>query len=327
MARLLSLITAIVTSLAGHALLFFAASYLQRALGSFAGAAVPVFVAPFAVVGVLLIGVAALTAAWSSVGVLVIGAVQAVVGLLGAVVPVGFGSGTTPRSVVDRALIGLGPLGQTADVWISVGGSLIEGALLLALGWAAARRRRGVVARPGIARVVSVLVTLIALGPATLLAQHGGYRNEQRLLAALAGPDPTGLLLLGIGVILLVALMAATRWSGLGAILWGGLLLVGGLTASILPVVLPRTTTLRGGDPLVVVARGLPPDLASSVLTNIALGGLAVIAVTFLFGGIASALAGRSGRRRATWVQPSTGEVPEVGPRWTTGGSARANGV
>jgi hypothetical protein len=312
MRRIVSLIVALVAWAGGHALLFWSGVGLQRALES-SGSAAVVSAAPLAVLGAALVGVAALTAAWSSLGAILIGVIQSVAGLVVAVVPPGSAGSRTVVGDAVTWLAGLGDIGNGMSLWLVGGACAVEGVVLFVLGVAASRRRAGfVVEHPAVARLVALIVTLVGLLPGALLALHGGALQQTAMYAMLRGPSVLGLVLLGLGLVVLVLLATGVRWSGLGAIVAGALLFLATAAANVVPALLPATTRLSAGywDWRDTVTT-LPRDVQVSLTENVALGTLTVIGALFLFGGIASVVAGRHARslHRSNYIEPGTEEL------------------
>jgi hypothetical protein len=312
MRRFVSLIVALVAWAGGHALLFWSGVALQRALES-TGSVGVVSAAPLAVLGAALIGVAVLTAAWSSLGAVLIGVVETLAGLATAIVPPGGLDSRTPVGDVISALAGQGDLGAGMSVWLVSGACAVEGVALLVLGIAVARRRGSFpVEHPAIARTVALVATVVGLLPGALLALHGGALQQTAMYAMLRGPSVLGLVLLGIGLVVLVLLALGVRWSGLGAIVAGALLFLATGAANVIPALLPASARYSSGyldwrD----AASGLPRDLQVSLAENVALGSLTVLGALFLFAGIASVIAGRRARQlhRSNYIEPGTEEI------------------
>jgi hypothetical protein len=226
------------------------------------------------VIGVVLLGIAALSLAIHWVGVIVVGAIHGLLGLLALVVPFGnpFAGGIfSPVFQITRMLASFdATLSEGATVFYFSGAALVVGAFLVG---AALGVRSGRLAGPSSAKAVAVsssLGGLALLGATALLVIAGGTFVRMILVtlrydAALAGLTVAGGLLAGLGGLLL-------RWSSTGVLLVGGIVLGAGILFFVAPGTMP----------------GVPGDLVWSY-------GLAMVAgVTFL----AAAAAGATVRGR-----------------------------
>jgi hypothetical protein len=224
----LSLLIAGAGTVAGLTLNWLGASAYARSVATMAsdpGALV------LTIVGVLLLAAAALSLAVHWVGILVVGAIHALLGLLALVVPFGnpFGGGifspvfqiTRMLGVFDQAMA------DGATVFFFSGTALVVGAFLVgaALG-VRSRRLVGPSSRKAVA-VSSALGAVVLLGATTLLIVAGGSFVRSILMlfkydALTAGVTVVAGVLAGLAGILL-------RWSSIGAVLAGALVLVTGI--------------------------------------------------------------------------------------------------
>lgn len=181
--------------------------------------------------GVLVAAVAGLSLAIHWVGVLVVGAIHAVLGLLALVVPFGnpFGGGIfSPVFQMTRMLVSVDiTLGDGATVFYFSGTALVLGAFLV--GAALGVRSRRLAGRSSEAAVaVSSSLGAVALLAATgLLVVAGGTLVRMIVMttrydATLAALTVVGGVLSGLAGILL-------RWSSAGVILAGAIVFVGGI--------------------------------------------------------------------------------------------------
>ncbi|TPW73029.1 hypothetical protein [Schumannella sp. 10F1B-5-1] len=332
MARLVSLIVAVVASLAGGLLVLSQGGVLYRLYSLNFGrvglenpdTVVPVAIAMgLLIVGALLVVVASATAGWSSLGVLVVGAVQVIVGALGTLLPPTLsarsdaGSASPVYTGLRELYRVLPDLTNGLYLVLPSGVVLAIGLANVLLGILAAARRRGQVASRAAARVVSLLVGLVVAVPAVAMIAVGGFLNYRYLITALRGVDPVGLALLGAGVVLLLVVVFAARWSSMAAIV-GGLLVLGGGLATLF---VPRAA-------LAVVNRaGIGPDVIQGITVLGTVGGFALLGATLLGAGIGARIAGRVGARRSNWVAPHPGaEGDEPGRPWVTPGYTPVDG-
>ncbi|NYG99368.1 hypothetical protein FJ656_02890 [Schumannella luteola] len=314
MARSLSLLIAVVASLGGGALALSQGGVVYRTLvSSFGGLGNAQSVGVLAIaltlvaVGALLHLVASATAGWSSLGVIVVGAVQTVVGLAAVVLPARFGGIDGPASPVQVA-VGwiydvLPDLGTGLYLALPTGLVLVIGLANILLGVVAVRRRRGTVASPAVARIVGLLVALFVALPAAGLIAAGGFANYVQTTEALRGPSPWGIALLLLGAVLFLIFVLAVRWSSLAALLGGFVLIV----ASIFYLFVPASAVAP-----IAAQRGLR-DALSGVQTFAWSGSFLILGCVLIGAGIAGRLAGRVGARRSSFVaaRPSVdGDAP-----------------
>lgn len=285
MRRILGLIVAVVASAAGQALIFWSHFSLTRdATGT--GPLAP-DLAAFG--GMVLLGACVLTGAWSSLGTWIVGGIEIAAGLVAALV------GTSLAAVGD-----LPTFAVDAVSWYRIGAGLLVGSITVAAGAALRSRRLTPRAQGRRTRVISVLAVLLFLAPSTALTLTGGVRNQAGLVFGATTPDPLGLVVLLVGDLLVTFLVLTVRWSGVGAIVGGAVLMLSGFWVSLSPLGFPA--------PLPASALDWIEDLdalsASGLLQVLGSGAIILIGMLFLFAGIASVIAGRRVHHRATWVEP-----------------------
>ncbi|TPW75727.1 hypothetical protein [Schumannella soli] len=327
MARSLSLLIAAVASLGGAALALSQGGVAYRTLvTSFGGAGtVPFGVLAVALtlvaIGALLHLVASATAGWSSLGVVVVGIVQTLVGLAAVVLPARFGGLDGPASPVQVAvgwIYGVLPdLGTGLYLALPTGLVLVIGLANILLGIVATRRRRGTIASPAVARIVAVLLALFVALPAAGLVAAGGFANYVQTLQALRGPSPWGIALLTAGAALILVIVLAVRWSSLAALLGGFLLIGASIAYLLLPVGMLAPITAQ---------RGLR-DAVSGIQTFAWSGAFLILGCLLIGAGIAGRVAGRVGARRSNFVAARPGAEGDAPARpWATPGYTPIDG-
>jgi hypothetical protein len=191
--------------------------------------------------GILLLAVAALSLAIHWVGVIVVGAIHALLGMLALVVPLGnpFGGGIfSPVFQISGMLTSLDQtLGDGSRVFFFSGTALVVGAFLVGAALGVRSRRLAGPSRPKAVAVSSALGALALLAASALLVVAGGDFVRQILVmfrydAALAALTVAAGLLAGLGGLLL-------RWSSIGAIAVGALLLAAGILFFASPSTMP----------------------------------------------------------------------------------------
>lgn len=282
--RILSVVAAVVGSLIAMPLLWIGGWYQQQMQFQFqpAGpfASIPALLAVLA--GVLVLGAVAFTVRWSSLGVIVVGAIHVLGALLGFLLPfqpfggggfspiwdLFFALGSISRELSDGALV----------FTIRGVGALVGFALLGAGIGAAGIRVRLQPSTATLARVLSATVGALLLLLTVLAALSIGgtvYRAYFQVLS----PDVVSALLLIVLAAISGLVMFSVRWSGLGAVIAGAVLVVLGLIAALAPL---------GQSSL------LPPDAIVTFSSLGVAGWLAAVGATLIGSG-----AGASGRRRA----------------------------
>jgi hypothetical protein len=191
--------------------------------------------------GILLLGVAALSLAIHWVGVLVVGAIHALLGLLALVVPLGnpFGGGIfSPVFQITGMLTSLDQtLGDGSRVFFFSGTALVIGAFLVGAALGVRSRRLAGPSRPKAVAVSSGLGAVSLLAATALLVVAGGTFVRAILVifkydATLAALTVTGGVLAGLAGLLL-------RWSSIGVLIAGGLVLGAGIAFFAAPSVMP----------------------------------------------------------------------------------------
>ncbi|HEY1101422.1 MAG TPA: hypothetical protein VGF99_20960, partial [Myxococcota bacterium] len=251
----LSLLIAVAASTAGLALTSTGAvGYYVSSAAYEAEPDVGSAVATFA--GVACLGLAAASLAVHWVGALVVGSVHALLGLLALVVPFGnpFGGGifspvfqiTRMLATVDRTL------SEGATVFYFSGTALVMGAFLVAAalgirsrrlsGWSS-RKAVLVSSALGGAVLLAAVVLLVVVGGqfATSIFQMMKYDAGLAALTVVAG------VLAGLAGLLL-------RWSSLGTFVLGGVVLLAGAVAFLMPMPPQFPGRLVTGYGLVMIA-------------------------------------------------------------------------
>lgn len=230
----LSLIVAGAGTVGGLSMTWFGASAHARSAATMTsdpGAAV------LTILGVLLLGAGALSLAVHWVGILVVGAIHALLGLLALVVPFGnpFGGGifspvfqiTRMLGVFDQAMA------DGATVFYFSGTALVAGTFLVGAALGVRSRRLVGPSSPKAVAVSSALGAVVLLGATTLLIVAGGAFVRSILVMFKYDPLTAGVtvvagVLAGLAGILL-------RWSSVGAVLAGALVLVAGVYLFLSP--------------------------------------------------------------------------------------------
>lgn len=223
MRAFLSLVIAIVLSTTGHLLVWGGGSTLARlqqqgALHEGQALVPSILVA----LGVVCLAGAMLTAAWSSVGVILVGLVQALIGIGIVVLPVAIYAGAvTSVERVSR------PVGDGLLSWWASGLGLVTGLVFFVGGIAAAARRP----RATAAGRVTTTILSIALGVGVLLLlAYGGASLIRSIVQSRGAVEVLGVLLVLAAAVLIVIVVAGVRFSSLGAIVAGVLIAgLGGL--------------------------------------------------------------------------------------------------
>ena len=225
--------------------------------------------AALALVGVVLLGVAAWSLAVHWVGALVVGSVHALLGLLALVVPFGnpFGGGIfSPVFQITRMLTTIDrSISEGATIFYFSGTALVVGAFLAgaALG-IRSRRLSGWSSRKAVALSSSVGGVLLLAASVLLVVAGGQFAQAifqvMRYDGLLAALTVVAGVLAGVAGLLL-------RWSSLGAFLLGAVVLVTGAVLFLVPAAQGYPGRLVGAYGLVMVA--------GVTFVGAALGGLA----------------------------------------------------
>ncbi len=209
------------------------------------------------ILGVLFLAAGALSLAVHWVGILVVGAIHALLGLLALVVPFGnpFGGGIfSPVFQITRMLGVFDPaMADGATVFYFSGTALVVGAFLVGAALGVRSRRLDGPSSPTAVAVSSALGAVALLGATTLLIVAGGSFVRSILMlfkydALTAGVTVAAGVLAGLAGILL-------RWSSVGAVLAGALALVVGVFLFVTPTFAATLSgNLLGAYGLVMVA-------------------------------------------------------------------------
>lgn len=248
MRTVVSLLLAVIGSVAGLLLLWFGGGNTVAQIGRFASDGMGIY--PLVTVaGCLLLGVAALSVRWSRVGVLVVGAVHLLFSLMVVLLPYQPLDGVvSPAILLLNQLMGVDPgLATGAVYFVSFGGGLLVGAAMIGIGLLARRTRPSV-----LWRVLSALGGVFALGPALWAFAAGGdfYRATFQMLQG----DVVVSLVLVVASLVFGALLAPSGRSAIGAWIVGGVLsLIGAILVGIdavafagLPSALTSTVPVLG---------------------------------------------------------------------------------
>ncbi|MGN6325024.1 hypothetical protein [Pseudolysinimonas sp.] len=238
MRAVLSLIVAIVTTVVGESLLWGAGTALTRGALEAGGldqrAALS---ASIAVVGIVLVALAMLTAGWSSLGVIVVGAIHLVAGAAALLVsPAIYYAVLRPLHQANQSVA------TGVDYAAATGMLLLTGVVMFVGGIALAARK----ARSGVAgRVVSVILAFVlGVGLLPVLAIGGSRVVQAVLLRLSAVVELFGALLVLAAAVLLVIVVATVRWSSLGALVLGIVLAAAGFGALFVPPALAPVSAL-----------------------------------------------------------------------------------
>jgi hypothetical protein len=281
MKRILSVVVAVAASTAGHIVLWingatFSMLMQQRFEPS-----------PLAIVGitvgVLLVGVAMLTIAWSSFGVLVVGTLHVLAGLTVGLPPV-----LSPSIQISRGLMRISrELSYGMDYTVLTGVLLLTGAIFVAAGLVARRGR--IVGASATARAGAAAAAIVVGAAGLLIGLTAGFLNFRRVFAFMAGIDPVAFALLLLGALLLAAATLSMRWSVIGVITLGALVILAGILEATVRFMfmLPRIA-------------GLPESFGSAAL----LGNVQLIGVLLIAAGVGVWLRARRGAAASTVLAP-----------------------
>jgi hypothetical protein len=300
MRALLSLVIAVVASALGHGLLWAGGTGIIESIQQYDGpaGAVPPLAPILAVLGALVIGAAMLTAAWSSLGVIVLGLVHIVAGTgMLLLPPMAVLSALHPVEDVDR------DIAYGAEYSWATGLFVLTGVVYFVAGVAVAARRGRT---SGGARAVStVLAIVLGLGAVPVMAIAGDRLVQAVLVRFSAVVDLLGIgLLLGAAIVLAIV-TATARWSSLGVIVLGVLLAAGGAAAVVASEQTDRVLFATGGAPL---ANG-----GSYVASS---GGVLMLGMLLIAAGVAGLI--RAARRRRLEAAPEDEELIGYQPEQPT---------
>lgn len=234
----LSLLVAAVGTVAGLSLVWIgAAAYSQHLFSQQVDPGSLVLT----VVGVLLVAAAALSLAIHWVGILVVGAIHALLGLLALVIPFGnflAGGVFSPVFQMTRMLAAFDhTLSDGASVFYFSGTALVVGAFLVGAALGVRSRRLG--GRPSATAVtVSSIVGALTLLAATALLVVGGGAFVRSIFQMMRYDGALAAVTVGAGVVAGLAGILL-RWSSIGTIVAGGLVLVAGIVFFASPASVP----------------------------------------------------------------------------------------
>jgi hypothetical protein len=310
MRAVVSLIVAVVGAVVGDILVWGGGTALSRSLASLRpDPAQQILPSVFTVLGLLFLAAAMLSAAWSSLGVVVVGIFQIVVGLAIVVLPVAIW--VRPLTSVESISR---PVGEGLESSWASGVGLLTGVVFFVGGIALATRR----ARPGAAgrAVTTIIAVLLGAGIVLLLAYGGG-----RLLFAIqqfrGGIEVLGVVFVLLAAVAMAVVIAGVRWSSLGPIVLGVLLVALG-AASLWSTAVQR---------LVIADRALVSGIGYVGGT----GGYLVLGVLVLVAGIAGLIRGARRRAAESAIEPDERigyrqEQPgDDGPAWPPFPAERTN--
>jgi hypothetical protein len=286
MRAFLSLVVAVVLSIAGH-LLAWGAGWALHRLAAEAREQTAAAVLPSVLLGlgVLCLAGAMLTVAWSSVGVVLIGLVQTLTGLGIVVLPAAIWAGTlTSAERFSR------PVGDGLLAWWASGLGLLVGLAFLVAGMAVAARRSRSTAT---GRVVTTVLSLVLGAGVVLLVALGAARLVRSIDQRSVGVELLGVLLVLGAAVLVVIVVACVRFSSLGAVVLG--ILIGGFGGLLVWAPLLVLRPLDGNRALTDGLRYAGDG-----------GGYLVLGVLVLVAGIAGVV-----RARRTRVAQPADEVEE----------------
>ena len=215
----LSVVIALVASALGYAAFWQGGSVLMREAVQFDQTTDPTAL-PFVVGGLVLLVVAMLSVALSSVGVITVAVIHLMFGLLAVLNPSLPFIRLIAQSFGEGSTIGDGMLYS-----VSTGIGMLAGIVFLVTGLAVLTRRSQ---KPGaVARVASVIVAIVAGPMGVLLAfMGGGLVYADLAVPATGGFNPTGAVLLLVGTVLLGLAVLTLRWSSVGLMVLGSAIAV-----------------------------------------------------------------------------------------------------
>jgi hypothetical protein len=215
----ISLVIAIVASIAGTLLLWYGGGHTVFQVGRFGAEGGTGLYPLLTGVGCLLLAAAAASVRWSSAGVLVAGTLHVLFSALAVLVPFAPLEGmSSPAIQLLNQLVGLDEaLATGAFYFVAFGGGLLIGFALLGVGILARRRRPSV-----LWRVLSAVGGVLAIGPAVWAFVAGGdfYRRTFQMLDWDAGAA----VVLVAASLLFGVLLAPSGRSAIGAWIAGGVL-------------------------------------------------------------------------------------------------------
>lgn len=249
----LSLVVAAVGTVAGLSLTWLGVAAHARASAALASDPLALVQT---IVGVLLLTVAALSLAIHWVGVFVVGAVHALLGLLALTAPFGnpFGGGIfSPVFQITRMLATVDQtLSDGAAVFYFSGTALVIGAFLVGAALGVRSRRLAGPSSVKAITVSSVLGGIALLAASAILLLVGG--TFVRAMLAMFRFDGTLAALTVVGGAIAGFAGILLRWSSVGVLLAGGIALLVGVYLFASPTVLGPSGSLLGDYGLLIVA-------------------------------------------------------------------------
>ena len=224
----LSVVIALVASALGYAAFWQGGSVLMREAVQFDRTTDPTAL-PFVVGGLVLLVVAMLSVALSSVGVITVAVIHLLFGLLAVLNPSLPFIRLIAQSFGEGSTIGDGMLYS-----VSTGIGMLAGIVFLVTGLAVLTRRSQ---KPGaVARVASVIVAIVAGPMGVLLAfMGGGLVYADLAVPETGGFNPSGAVLLLVGTVLLGLAVLTLRWSSVGLMVLGSAIAVIGSLGLVEP--------------------------------------------------------------------------------------------
>jgi hypothetical protein len=273
-ARIVSLLIAVIASAIGLPLLWTGGLQLLVAEQRFGSGDAPVGAALLAGLGIVFVGVAVATISLSSLGAIVVGALHLVAAVA---VPIAFTvPGTIVAAPVRAGMSALSsidpPLAVGAVTFISQGPSAVIGVVLVVAGIAVTRRRgpAGAVARGLLGSLSALLVLLggaLALGAGAALGSSLMVRLE---------PDTVAGTVMVVGLVLVAVGAVLVRWTALGVGVAGAVLALLGLVATIAADPVWQLATLVGGLPAAALVGASPSVYVVGVGVALLLVGVAI---------------------------------------------------
>ena len=262
----LSVVIALVASALGYAAFWQGGSVLMREAVQFDQTTDPTAL-PFVVGGLVLLVVAMLSVALSSVGVITVAVIHLMFGLLAVLNPSLPFIRLIAQSFGEGSTIGDGMLYS-----VSTGIGMLAGIVFLVTGLAVLTRRSQ---KPGaVARVASVIVAIVAGPMGVLLAfMGGGLVYADLAVPETGGFNPTGAVLLLVGTVLLGLAVLTLRWSSVGLMVLGSAIAVIGFLGLVEPGQLASIVERVSREVSVTVQFAAPNG-------NLALLGMLLLAAT-----------------------------------------------
>lgn len=186
-----------------------------------------------ALLGVVLLGIAAFSVVFSSAGVIGVGGFHVVFGMLALAFPIaGITKGFAPAYEAIRLLGGLGrEISNGPYYTVTTGFGMLTGAILLAIGFAARARRSPAATAISANRIVAILAAVLVGVPGLLLVIAGGGMSFRSTVVTLRAAPPLAIIALVAGVLLVAAVVVLARWSSAGVIVLGVIVSVFGAIA------------------------------------------------------------------------------------------------